>query len=157
MTIMMHPPYIPTEMMDKLDGLVVLCDVLQYCGVDDVMKMRCVSRQMDSFICSHNSMQWYWWIMIRRVAHRPRYAYDIDGCFTLRRIAIRRMRTCRPINKPICTIQKGRKLYGECINPRHLYKNVMKDAEDRGTTTSGLYSVWKTYMAKRVKRITSGL
>lgn len=126
--------------------------VCRFVTVEDVLSVRATCRTLGIMVISEPGMQWFWWVMIRRVAHRRKYAYDLDGCYTLRRIGIRRALRATNNYMPIYSIQEARTLFGECMNDRHLYKNVMTVAKEQGTTTENLYRVWRRYVVRRRKQ-----
>lgn len=139
--------------MNTMIEIPIWCEVLGFCQLQDILRFRMVCKTSDSFVRTDESIRSFWWVMIRRVAHLRRYAHDIDECYTLRRIGIfSSMKRCHSYARaPTFAIQQGRKLYGECINDRHLNSAIMTIAKEEGKTTHTLYKIWKTYAKKRIE------
>lgn len=130
--------------------LPVVTEVLAALGnVGDILSMRATCVSMRHCIEKDAGMRWFWMVMVRRVAHRRKYAYDLDGCYTFRRIGIRRAIRASRNYMPIYSIQESRKLFGECKNDGHLYKNVMEIADRDG---EDLYKLWRKYARTRMKK-----
>lgn len=130
-------------------GLPVMTEVLGILGrPEDIISVRTTCSALRHLIDTDAGVRWFWRMMLRRVAHRPKYAFDLDGCYTLRRIGIRRAIRATRNYMPIYTIQESRKLFGECVNDRHLYKNVMEQANKAG---QDLYKLWRKFARARMQ------
>lgn len=135
--------------MMSVHDIPVMTEVLEMVGVvEDILHLRTTCRSMRHTIDEEVGMRWFWMKMVRRVAHRRKYAYDLDGCYTLRRIGIRRAIRATRNYMPIHTIQESRKLFGECQNDRHLCTKVMDEARQEG---QNLYEIWRKYAQCRIR------
>lgn len=128
--------------------LPILSEVFKFSNVKDVLHLRGTCRALQRHVTKHVSMYPFWWTMVRRVAHRPKYAKDIDGCYHGRTTPIYAMQNYAAVH----TIQQTRNVFGECRYHKHLNKFIMKEAEAKGTCAYELYRVWRRYAKARIKK-----
>jgi hypothetical protein len=80
--------------------------------------------------------------MIRRVAHKKIFQYEVDQCYT------KRILPASVLLVPKYSIRTMRRRYGECKQERHLDKRVMNRLD---SWNGSYYTLWQMSVWRRVK------